>query len=230
MSTQADKKVTFEITLNVTDPNAMRAAALSYYVAGGGSEEEFLENERSEDKIEDTPVGAWLLALYDHPREYGPGFGEFSYRVDSSQFYEPPSVPDGFDPATTVSGEQIAKLMRVALDLDRWNQLKLVLPNRFKPLVTDPVWYADPALYETREPWYFQIRNREYVDYDSTSRKPIFKDVVYKIGRADIIAALANLAVNRPRRILEIMNGHTGDDLADIFFQTVVFKEHCYFD
>jgi hypothetical protein len=38
------KKVTFEITLNVTDPIAMRAAALSCYVAGGGIDEDFIEN------------------------------------------------------------------------------------------------------------------------------------------------------------------------------------------
>ncbi|WP_165421563.1 hypothetical protein [Bradyrhizobium sp. Leo170] len=47
-------------------------------------------------------------------------------------------------------------------------------------------------------------------------------DVVHKIGRADIIAALANLGEDRPRRIIEIMNGHTDVDLADIFFQTVL--------
>jgi len=52
---------------------------------------------------------------------------------------------------------------------------------------------------------------------------------VHKIGRADIITALANLAENRPRRIVEIMNGNTDVDLADIFFQTVVFKERCYY-
>src|SRR4051794_26393623 len=82
--------VTFEITFNVTDPAAMRAAALRCYLAAGSSEEQFVENERSEDKIEDTPVGVWLLALFDHPREYGPGFDEYSHRVDSSEFYQPP--------------------------------------------------------------------------------------------------------------------------------------------
>ena len=96
--------------------------------------------------------------------------------------------------------------------------------------MTNPIWYADPALYETQEPWYFQITNREYDDFDPTKEEPLLKDVVYNVGRADIIAALANLAVNRPRRILEIMDDRTDVDLADIFFQTVVFKEHCYFD
>src|SRR5207249_5491304 len=123
------RKVTFEITFNVTDPEAMRAAALSCYLAGGGSQEQFLENERSEDKIADTPIGAWVLALFDHPREYGPGFDEFSHWVDSSAFYEPPPLPDKFDPATSVSGFQIAELMRVALESARWNDLKPVLPK-----------------------------------------------------------------------------------------------------
>ena len=50
------------------------------------------------------------------------------------------------------------------------------------------------------------------------------------LAEADIIAALANLAANRPRRIVEIMNDCTDVDLADIFFQTVVFKDHCYYD
>ncbi|NOJ43309.1 hypothetical protein [Bradyrhizobium australiense] len=226
----AGRKVTFEITFNVTDPEAMRAAALRCYLAAGGSEEQFVENERSEDKIADTPIGAWVLALLDHPREYGPGFDEFSHRVDSGAFYQPPPLPDGFDPATSVSGSQIAELMRVALESDRWNDLKPVLPKRFRSLVTNPVWYADPALYETREPWYFQITNREYADYDSANKEQLFKDVIYKIGRADIIAALANLAANRPRRIVEIMNDCADVVLADIFFQTVVFKDHCYYD
>lgn len=230
MSKQAAKKVAFEITLNVTDLNAMRAAALSCYMAGGGSEEDFIENERSEDKVADTPVGVWLLALFDHPREYGPGFDEISHRVDTSEFYLPPPLPHGFDPATSISASQIAKLMKVALESNRWNDAKLVLPSRFKSLVTNPIWYADPALYETQEPWYFQITNREYDDFDPTKEEPLLKDVVYNVGRADIIAALANLAVNRPRRILEIMDDRTDVDLADIFFQTVVFKEHCYFD
>lgn len=225
----AERRVTFKVTFTVADPAAMRAAALSCYLRGGGSEEQFVENERSEDKIEDTPVGAWLLALFDHPREYGPGFDESSHRVDSSEFYQPPSLPKGFDPATSISGSQIAKLMTVALESDYWNELKPVLPKRFKSLVTDPVWYADPTLYETREPWYFQITKREYDGYDTAKNEPVYKDVVYKIGRADVIAALANLAANRPRRIVEIMNGNTDVDLADIFFQTVVFKEYCYY-
>jgi hypothetical protein len=225
----AGRKVTFEITFNVTDPEAMRAAALSCYLADGGSEEQFVENERSEDKIEDTPVGAWLLALFDHPREYGPGFDEFSHRVDSSKFYQPPPLPEGFDPATSVSGYQIARLMTVALESDYWNDSKPVLSRRFKSLVTNPVWYADPALCETKEPWYFQITNREYAGYDAAKKEPLHKDVVYKIGRADIIAALADLAANRPRRIVEIMNDNEDVDLADIFFQTVVFKDYCYY-
>ena len=161
------KKVTFEITLNVTDPIAMRAAALSCYVAGGGSEEDFIENERREDKIEDTPVGVWLLALFDHPREYGPGFDECSHRVDSSEFYQPPPLPEGFDPATSVSGSRIAKLMTVALESDYWNESKPMLPKRFKSLVANPVWYADSALYETKKPWYFEITNREHDGYDA---------------------------------------------------------------
>ena len=229
MTKLSSRKVTFEITLSVSDPKAMRAAALSCYLAGGGSEEQFVENERSEDKIEDTPVGVWLLALFDHPREYGPGFDELSHRVDSSDFYQPPPLPEGFDPATSVSGCQIAKLMTVALESHYWNDLKLVLPKRFKSLVTDPVWYADPALYDAQEPWYFQISNREYAGYDSAKNEPLYKDVVYKIGRADIIAALADLAANRPRRIVEIMNDSSDIDLADIFFQTVVFKDYCYY-
>ena len=65
--------------------------------------------------------------------------------------------------------------------------------------------------------------------YDAARQKVLHDDVVHKIGRADIIAALASLAENRPRRIVEIINGSTDVDLADIFFQTVVFKEHCYY-
>ena len=87
----------------------------------------------------------------------------------------------------------------------------------------------DPALYETRQPWYFEIPNREYSGYNAARQKVLYDDVVHKIGRADIIAALANLAENRPRRIVEIMNGNTDVDLGDIFFQTVVFKKHCYY-
>jgi hypothetical protein len=146
MTEPTEKNVTFEITLTVTDPAAMRAEALRCYLAAGGEEEHFIENERSEDKIEDKPVGTWLLALFDHPREYGPGFAEHSHRVDSSEFYQPPLLPKGFDPATSVSGAQIAKLMTVALESDYWNDLKPVLPERFKSLVTNSVWYADPAL------------------------------------------------------------------------------------
>jgi hypothetical protein len=55
------------------------------------------------------------------------------------------------------------------------------------------------------------------------------KDVVHKIGRADIISALARLAEHRPRRILEIMKGNTDVDLADIFFQTLMFGDYCYY-
>src|SRR5438132_12633286 len=131
MTKLSSRKVTFEITFNVSDPKAMRAAALNCYLAGGGSETQFLEIERSEDKIADTPIGAWLLALLDHPREYGPGFDEFSHRVDSGEFYQPPPLPDGFDPATSVSGSQIARLMTVALESDYWNDSKPVLPRRF---------------------------------------------------------------------------------------------------
>ncbi|MBR0914894.1 hypothetical protein M2175_004332 [Bradyrhizobium elkanii] len=229
MTQPTDKKVTFEITFTVTDPAAMRAEALRCYLAAGGEEEDFIKNERSEDKIEDTPVGAWIMALFDHPREYGPGFSEHSYQVDSSKFYQPPPLPKGFDPATSVSGAQIAKLMTVALESDYWNDLEPVLPERFKSLAANPVWYADPALYETQQPWYFEVPNREYAGYDVAKNQVLHKDVVHKIGRADIIAAMANLAENRPRRIVEIMNGNIDVDLADIFFQTVVFKDYCYY-
>jgi hypothetical protein len=229
MTEPTEKTVTFEVTLTVSDPAALRAAALQYWLAGGGTEAVFIENEQREDAVEDTPVGTWILALFDHPRDYGPGFAEESHHVDSSEFYQPPPLPKGFDPATSVSGAQIAKLMTVALESDYWSDLEPVLPERFKSLVTNPVWYADPALYETQQPWYFEIPNREYAGYDAARQKVLHDDVVHKIGRADIIAALANLAENRPRRIVEIMNGNTDVDLADIFFQTVVFKEHCYY-
>lgn len=229
MTEPIEKKVTFRITFIVTDPVAMRAEALRYYLASGGNEEDFIENERTEDKIEDTPVGAWLDALFDHPREYGPGFDEHSYRVDISEFYQPPPLPKGFDPTTSVSGAQIARLMTVALESDYWNDVKPTLPERFKPLVTNPVWYADPALYDAQQPWYFEITNRKYVGYDVEKKQALIQDVVHKVGRADIIAALASLAENRPRRIVEIMNGNTDVDLADIFFQTVVFKDYRYY-
>ena len=130
---------------------------------------------------------------------------------------------------TSVSGAQIAKLMTVALESDYWSDLEPVLPERFKSLVTNPIWYADPALYETQQPWYFEIPNREYGYYAAKIEAP-HQDIVHKIGRADIIMALASLAENRPRRIVEIMNGNTDVDLADIFFQTVVFKEYCYYN
>ena len=230
MTKPAGRAVRFEVRFNVIDPDAMRAAALNCHLAGGGSEEQFLESERSEDKIADTPVGAWLLALFDHPRDYGLGIHEISHRIDSSDFYKPPPLPPGFDPATSVSGCQIAKLMKVALESDRWNETKPALPKRFKSLVTNSIWYADPALYETREPWYFKITNQEYAGFDSVKKVTLHKGVVYRVGRAGIIAALANLAANRPRRIIEIMNDHADFDLADIFFQTVVFKDHCYYD
>jgi hypothetical protein len=229
MTEPTEKAVTFEVTLTVTDPASLRAAALQNWLAGGGTEADFIENEQREDAIEDTPVGSWILALFDHPRGYGPGFAEKSHHVDISKFYQPPPLPKGFDPATSVSGAQIAKLMTVALESDYWSDLEPVLPERFKSLVTNPVWYADPALYETQQPWFFEIPNREYAGYDPTRQKALHNDVVHKIGRADIIAALANLAENRPRRIIEIMNGNNDVDLADIFFQTVVFKEHCYY-
>ena len=229
MTEPTEKTVTFEVTFTVSDPAALRAAALKCWLAGGGTEADFIENEQREDAVADTPVGSWILALFDHPREYGPGFAELSHHVDASKFYQPLPLPKSFDPATSVSGAQIAKLMTVALESDYWSDLEPVLPERFKSLVTNPVWYADPALYETQQPWYFEIPNREYAGYDAAKQKVLHKDVLHKIGRADIIAALANLAENRPRRIVEILNGNTDVDLADIFFQTVVFKEHCYY-
>jgi hypothetical protein len=229
MTEQTEKTVTFQVTLTISDPAVLREAALQYWLEGGGIEADFIENEQREDAIADTPVGSWILALFDHPREYGPGFEEQSHHVDSSKFYQPPSLPKGFDPATSVSGAQIAKLMTVALESDYWSDLEPVLPERFKSLVTNPVWYADPALYEAQQPWYFEIPNREYAGYDAARQKVLYDDVVHKIGRADIIAALANLAENRPRRIVEIMNGNSDVDLADIFFQTVMFKKHRYY-
>jgi hypothetical protein len=119
--------------------------------------------------------------------------------------------------------------MKVALESERWSDANPRLPKRFRSLVTDPVWYADPALYECTKPWYFEVSNQEYVFVDAAENENSSEEVVYKIGRADIIAALADLAENRPRRIVEIMNDQADVDLADIFFQTVVFKEHCYF-
>lgn len=229
MSEPTEKKVSFEITFSVTDPVAMRQEALRCYLAAGGKVEDFVENERAEDKMEDTPVGAWVEALLDHPGEYGPGFTEYSYWVDSSNFYQPPPLPTGFDPATSVSGATIAKLMTVALESDYWNDLNPVLPERFKSLVTNPVWYADPALYETQRPWYFELLNLEHAGYEPAKDEILYRETLYKIGRADIIAALASLAEHRPRHILEIMNGNTDVDLADIFFQTVVFKGYCYY-
>jgi hypothetical protein len=56
----------------------------------------FIENEQREDAVEDTPVGSWILALFDHPREYGPGFAEQSHRVDSSKFYTDVDLADIF--------------------------------------------------------------------------------------------------------------------------------------
>lgn len=229
MTEPTEKKVSFEITFSVTDPVAMREEALRCYLAAGGRVEDFVENERREDKMEDTPVGAWLEALFDHPREYGPGFTEHSYWVDSSDFYRPPPLPKGFDAATSVSGATIAKLMTVALESDYWNGLNPVLPERFKSLVTNPVWYAEPALYETQRPWYFELLNLEHAGYQPAKDEILYRETLYKIGRADIIAALASLAEHRPRRIVEIMNGNTDVDLADIFFQTVVFKDYCYY-
>ena len=99
MTEPTEKTVTFEITFTVSDPAALREAALQYWLAGGGIEADFTENEQREDAIEDTPVGTWILALFDHPREYGPGFAEQSHRVDSSKFYQSPPLPKGFDPA-----------------------------------------------------------------------------------------------------------------------------------
>jgi hypothetical protein len=229
MTEPTQKEVTFQITLTVTDPAALRAEALRLWLSRGGTEEEFTENERTEDKIEDTPIGSWVQALLDWPRspEFERGFADHSYGVDTSEFYQPPPLPKGFDPATSVSSAQIAKLMTVALESDYWCDIEPVLPERFKSLLTNTVWYADPALYETQRPWYFEIPNREY-GYYAAKNEVLHADVVHKIGRADIIAALANLAENRPRRIVEIMNGNTDVDLADIFFQTVVFKDYCY--
>jgi hypothetical protein len=228
MAKPTEKTVTFEVTLTVRDPAALRAAALQNWLAGGGAEEAFIENEGTEEAIADTPVGAWILALLDHPRDYAPGIAEQSFNVDSSKFYQPPKLPKGFDPATSVSSAQIAKLMTVALESDEWSDIiKPVLPERFKSLVTNPVWYADPELYDAKQPWYFEIPRREIASYDAATQKVLYNDVVHKIGRTDIIAALAHLAEHRPRRIVEIMNGNVDVTLADIFFQTVVFKEHC---
>ena len=167
MTEPTEKEVTFQITLTVTDPSAMRAEALRLWLSRGGTEEEFTENERSEDKIEDTPIGSWVQALLDWPRspEFERGFADHSYGVDTSEFYQPPPLPKGFDPATSVSSAQIAKLMTVAFESDYWCDIEPVLPARFKSLVTNPVWYADPALYETQRPWYFEIPNREYGYY-----------------------------------------------------------------
>jgi hypothetical protein len=227
MTKPTEKRVTFKITLTVTDPVAMRGEALRRYLAGGGKDEHFVENERFEDKMSDSPVSAWIDALYDHWE--GSGFTFESSRLDLNKFYQPPPLPKGFDPATSVSSAQIAKLMTVALESDHWSDLEPVLPERFKSLVTNQVWYADPALYETQQPWYFEIPNRVYAGYDAANNEALHEDVVHKIGRADIIAALANLAEDRPRRIVEIMNGNTDVDLADIFFQTVLFKDYCYY-
>jgi hypothetical protein len=171
MTKPTEKRVTFQITLTVTDPAAMRAEALRCWLAGGGREEDFVENERTQDKIAETPIGAWVEALFDHPREFGPGFDEYSYQVDSSEFYQPPRLPKRFDPATSITSAQIAKLMAVALESEIWKDLKPVLPERFKSLVTNPVWYADPALYEIQSPWYFEIPHTEYVGYDAEKRR-----------------------------------------------------------
>jgi hypothetical protein len=224
-----EKKVTFKITLTVTDPAAIRAEALRLWLSRGGTEADFTENEQSEDAVADTPVGAWILALFNHPRDYGPGCTVQSHEVDTCKFYQPPPLPKGFDAATSVSGVQIAKLMTVALE-SYWSDIEPVLPERFRSLVTNPVWYSDPALYESQQPWYFEFPNRQYAGYDAAKNEALFEDVVHKICRADIIAALASLAENRPRRIVEIMNGNTDADLADIFFQMVVFKEYCYYN
>src|SRR5713226_5972360 len=139
MTEPTEKTVTFQVTFTVSDPAALREAALQCWLAGGGTEADFIESEQREDAVEDTPVGFWILALFDHPREYGPGFAEQSHHVDSSKFYQPPPLPKGFDPATSVSTTQIAKLMTVALESEYWSDLEPVLPERFKSLVTNPV-------------------------------------------------------------------------------------------
>src|SRR5271166_2843843 len=162
MTRPTEKKVTFEITLTVTDPAAMRAEALRLWLSRGGTEEHFIESERAADKFAETPIGSWIEALFDWPRppEFECGFAEHSRNVCTRGFYRPPPLPKGFDPATSVSAAQIAKLMTVALGSDYWRDLEPMLPERFKSLVTNPVWYADPALYETQQPWYFEIPNR----------------------------------------------------------------------
>jgi hypothetical protein len=97
----------------------------------------------------------------------------------------------GFRPAPNLS---VCSLQ----PFDRWNRNPRAQGQvTLRPAQTNPVWYAEPALYETREPWYFQITNREYADYDSANKEQLFKNVINKIRRADIIAALANLAANR---------------------------------
>lgn len=224
----ANRTVSIDITFSVTNPASMRAAALEHFLAGGGSEKTFIENERDEDRVADTPVGFWLFEILDLSREFGPGFECNMHEVDINRFYVPPPLPEGFDPATSVSGSRIAKLMKIALESERWSDAKPRLPRRFRSLVTNPAWYADPGLYESTRPWYFEISNHEYAGVDAARNVGSSAEVIYKIGRADIIAALADLAENRPRRIVEIMNDQIDLDLADIFFQTVVFKEHCY--
>ena len=142
MTEPTQKEVTFQITLTVTDPAAMRAEALRLWLSRGGTEEDFIDKEREDDKFAETPIGSWLEVLFDWPRspEFECGFAAHTREVDISEFYQRPSLPKGFDPATSVSGAQIAKLMTVALESDYWCDLEPVLPERFKSLVTNPVW------------------------------------------------------------------------------------------
>jgi len=71
MTEQTEKTVTFQVTLTISDPAVLREAALQYWLEGGGIEADFIENEQREDAIADTPVGSWILALFDHPRNMG---------------------------------------------------------------------------------------------------------------------------------------------------------------
>ena len=60
MTEPTQKEVTFHITLTVTDLAAMRAEALRLWLSRGGTEEDFIDNEREDDKFADTPIGKLL--------------------------------------------------------------------------------------------------------------------------------------------------------------------------
>jgi hypothetical protein len=77
-----------------------------------------------------------------------------------------------------------------------------------------------------QEPWFFEIPNREYAGYDAAKQKLTL--CTRSAAPTSSQHWLTSPKIDRAA-IVEIMNGNTDVDLADIFFQTVVFKERCYY-